>query len=122
MKEKYQRIIINILAQEEKGCYNMQGEKEKVICTVFKWSDQIKKKAKEESRDKKLSVSELLTAKLEAFLSAKSEHRIPKLEKGKISLKSTSVLLPEGVHLAARHKSIEHKVSLADIFRYCLSK
>lgn len=112
---------MNILVLEEKGCYEMQDEKTKPILTVFKLSNQLKSKAKEDARNKKISFSELLSRKLDELLNSKSDHEIPKLQKGKSALVSTSVLLPEGVHRAARHKSIECRVSLADIFRYCLS-
>jgi hypothetical protein len=100
----------------------MQDEKvgDKVL-TVFKLSTQLQHQAKEEAKKKKISFSELLSTKVDDLLNLKTTPVIPKLKKGRISLKATSVLIPEGVHKAARHLSIEHRVTMADIFRFCLS-
>jgi hypothetical protein len=98
----------------------MPDEKTDKVLTVFKLTPQLRNKAQEDAKIKKLSVSELLTDKLDDLLKMKSTPDISKLKKGKSNLISTSVLLPEGVLKASRHKAIECGVSLADIFRFCL--
>jgi hypothetical protein len=98
----------------------MQDEKVNKILTVFKLSNQLKYQAQEEAKRKKISFSELLSTKVDDLLNLKTTPEIPKLKKGRISLATTSVLIPEGVHKAARHLSIEHRVTMADIFRFCL--
>jgi hypothetical protein len=99
----------------------MPDEKAKKILTIFKLSNQLKHQAQEEAKKRNISFSELLSTKVDEVLNLKTPPEIPKLKKGKISLITTSVLVPEGVHKAARHLSIEYRVSLADIFRFCLS-
>lgn len=100
----------------------MADEKVKPILTVFKLSNQLKRQAQEEARKKDISFSELLSTKVGELLNSKSTPCIAKLKKGETTLVTTSVLLPETTHRAARHMSIEYHVSLADIFRHCLNK
>lgn len=99
----------------------MQEKTDRVL-TVFKLTQELKNKAKDTARTKKISFSELLTDKLDELLKAKVSPEIPQLKKGKTEMKPTSVLLPREILKASRHMSIEQHVSLADIFRYCLNK
>ena len=92
------------------------------ILTVFKLPNSMKVAAQTKAREQKKSFSELLTEKLDGVLKLKITPNIPKMKKGTADLVSTSVLIPDSVHKAARYKSLECSVSLADIFRYCLSK
>jgi hypothetical protein len=100
----------------------MQDEKSKKVVTIYKISNELKRKSKNEAADKNMSVSELVTLKLEELIKDKSIGQIDRLIKGKGDLKPTSALLPEDVHKAAKHLSTDKDCSLADIIRYVLSK
>lgn len=101
----------------------MQDEKEKKITTVFKWPASTRVKAKADAKTAGISVSELLSNKLDSLLKSDNPSEVDgiKAEKGSLkNCKPTSVSIPYSLHTAAKVLACKHTCSLADIFRHCL--